>query len=345
MNLFENLQLMKESYHKKIVDNIYTESYIDDQFNNDEYESEESEYSDMGIDIRTGRKWGVPVDFEGEDDEWDVDNNCPVKSFYEENTKQEKESDEFIENLHENNKINDERLDQEFYDFLKSKNAQYIADEIHETDNGLEFDINDGDWKHEHLYMKQLVKEFFNNKGVDVDIYSEVIGNSESDDYSAHYDVVILDKKLSESVNDKQIGKKRGLKHEASYGGAFDIQEDQYFTRDDLDEFANYVMEEVSKLSKYDWILDLVDIYFEDNSELEMTISYKDYEFSYTRGIDMRRIKTPQDLIKKYAAEYISYFYNEIEDEIENNQSEYIDYQGLDTRTGEDMDVNSDFWH
>ena len=39
-----------------------------------------------------------------------------------------------------------------------------------------------------------------------------------------------------------------------------------------------------------------------------------DYELSYTRGIDMRRIKIPDDLITKYAEEYISYFYNEIQD-------------------------------
>ena len=55
MNLFENLQLMKET---------------------------NSEYDDNGIDLRTGRKWGVPADFEGEDNEWDLDNNRPYDSFY-----------------------------------------------------------------------------------------------------------------------------------------------------------------------------------------------------------------------------------------------------------------------
>ena len=47
------------------------------------------------------------------------------------------------------------------------------------------------------------------------------------------------------------------------------------FTRDDLDEFANYVMEEVSKLSKYDWVPNLIDIYLEDNPKsIRLIISF-----------------------------------------------------------------------
>ena len=78
----------------------------------------------------------------------------------------------------------------EFKEFLISKNAQYIANEIGETINGMQLVIYDGDWKHEHLYMKHLLDEFFTNKGIDISITSEEIGESDQDTYSARYDVI-----------------------------------------------------------------------------------------------------------------------------------------------------------
>ena len=383
--------------------------------------------------------------------------------------------------------ISNERLDQEFYEFLKFKNAQYIIDNLNETEFGLEFDIYDGDWKHEHAYIKQLVREFFDNKGIHGAISSEVIDDTESDTFSAHYEVILEDELTEASYNeaheiqkpefinviiepsekvslskfrqqlssypiytyvrlcakgsinavsgytygkvkvannkwqvygaltgyadifntdqdildlidrkniknigvklpnnrnkkineasygrgfdikddkyfdndyepkeseyldmgiDTRTGRKWGVPvdfegeddewdvdnncpvksfyddytesnqnlNETSYGGAFDIRDTQYFTRDDLDEFANYVMEKVSYMFKFDEIPDLIDIYMdEDDQTLEMIIEVHDIEYTYTTNIDMRRIRLPKDLIDKYADEFIKYFYNEIE--------------------------------
>ena len=77
----------------------------------------------------------------------------------------------------------------EFKEFLSNKNAQYIASEIDETEDGMQIVIYDGDWKHEHLYMKHLLDEFFTNKGIDIRIVSEEIGESGQDTYSARYDI------------------------------------------------------------------------------------------------------------------------------------------------------------
>lgn len=59
-----------------------------------------SEYvDDSGIDSRTGRKAGVPADFDGEDDEWDIENNKPFDSYYKESSSNIKENwqDDWVE--------------------------------------------------------------------------------------------------------------------------------------------------------------------------------------------------------------------------------------------------------
>lgn len=100
------------------------------------------------------------------------------------------------------------KLVSEFKEFLKSKNASYIATEIGETENGMQLVIYDGDWKHEHLYMKQLLDEFFTNKGIDISIESEQIEESDQDTFSARYNVIFNSKPetytadvISENIN------------------------------------------------------------------------------------------------------------------------------------------------
>ena len=95
-------------------------------------------------------------------------------------------------NLFENLQLMQEsenKIISEFKEFLSNKNAQYIANEIGETKDGMQIVIYDGDWKHEHLYMKQLLDEFFTNKGIDISITSEEIGESDQDTFSARYNV------------------------------------------------------------------------------------------------------------------------------------------------------------
>lgn len=96
-------------------------------------------------------------------------------------------------NLFENLQLmkeSDTSIVSEFKEFLSSKNAQYIANEIGETKDGMQIVIYDGDWKHEHLYIKHLLDEFFTNKGIDISITSEEIGESDQDTFSARYDIV-----------------------------------------------------------------------------------------------------------------------------------------------------------
>lgn len=56
----------------------------------------------------------------------------------------------------------------EFIEFLKSKNAYNVLEWLNQTENGFEFEIYNGDWKHEHQYIKNLIYEFFESKGYSV---------------------------------------------------------------------------------------------------------------------------------------------------------------------------------
>lgn len=87
----------------------------------------------------------------------------------------------------------------------------------------------------------------------------------------------------------------------ASYGGAFDIEDDQYFTRDDLVEFGEEVCNHLDEI--YPYVFDVEESYIDDN-KLHFT-AYCDElgEASIEIFIDMRKVRKPSDLKYKYAAE------------------------------------------
>lgn len=82
-----------------------------------------------------------------------------------------------------------EDIDIKIDEYFKNNNAPYILDELHynKVRNTVEFDIMNGDWKHEHMRAKWLLDDFFREEGIDIVINSYEIGQSEDDTYSAHY--------------------------------------------------------------------------------------------------------------------------------------------------------------
>lgn len=83
---------------------------------------------------------------------------------------------------------------------------------------------------------------------------------------------------------------------EADYGGAFDVDPEQYFTRDDLNEFADEVIYEVSQATAV--VLSVADLSISKNNitlELEGADSYS---CSHTFTVNMRKIRQPKDLMK-----------------------------------------------
>lgn len=98
----------------------------------------------------------------------------------------------------------------------------------------------------------------------------------------------------------------------ASYGGAFDIEDDQYFTKDEIVEFGNTVCDHLNE-TFYD-TYDVSDVYMKTPKKLVLTVVQKSdgSEFTATVDIDMRRIKKPADLMNRYIGEAVYVLQQEI---------------------------------
>ena len=97
----------------------------------------------------------------------------------------------------------------------------------------------------------------------------------------------------------------------ASYGGAWDIDPDSFWTRDDLNELADATIElMMNELNQYadpefaPDVLQTSEIYLEDdNKTITMTVQvpYTGDEWTASNRIDMRKIRSPRDLAMRYA--------------------------------------------
>ncbi len=182
-------------------------------------------------------------------------------------------------------------------------NAQEAAKnrliKIHQEilDNLDDFDEFDSYWKEKYQEAKRLLKSYLDDIPVEI-------------------------KKLASNESLEKDVKPASLT-EASYGGAYDIVDDQYFTKDDLNEFIDDVLEAVDE---HFGVRNFTEIYDADitNGIISLTLSFKGYEESYSTKIDMRKIKVPRDLIKHYSNEFIKYFIDKFEEAIDND---YIDFK------------------
>lgn len=102
---------------------------------------------------------------------------------------------------------------------------------------------------------------------------------------------------------------------EASYGGAYDIGEWDYFTKEEIVEFADAVAEDVS-----DEIGETYEVYdayinYGERGQQTLVINLGNDEGEYTAStkIDMRRIKQPTDLFKTYLNFFVDRFVKDIE--------------------------------
>lgn len=104
-------------------------------------------------------------------------------------------------------------------------------------------------------------------------------------------------------ANESQLG-------EASYGGAYDIADDQYFTKEELVEFGEDVVDSLNSLAYSKAELESI---FIDNNIIEITIAWDGNEITVKQPIDMRRIRKPKDL-DKYRVRVISKMKPELEE-------------------------------
>lgn len=107
----------------------------------------------------------------------------------------------------------------------------------------------------------------------------------------------------------------KGALNEASYGGVFDIEDDQYFTKEELVEFADEIIE---KLDNHYEAIDpsffLTDLYMDNDKDvLHIEIDDDDIgTFAVDQKIDYRKVKTPYQ-IRNYTKEILDKFIKQID--------------------------------
>ena len=87
-----------------------------------------------------------------------------------------------------------------------------------------------------------------------------------------------------------------------SYGGAFDIEDDQFFTREEINEVAYAVEDALNEIAP-DTNFRFSEVYIEPGNVLELTMYNTDTEEyqTVTERIDFRKIKKPSDIMKYVA--------------------------------------------
>ena len=105
--------------------------------------------------------------------------------------------------------------------------------------------------------------------------------------------------------------------NEASYGGAFDIADNQYFTRADIESAAEEVINHIDETFYEKYILG--GTWFENNRWI-VNVQSEDrmYEFEDKLFIDMRKIRRPEDLKNKYALDMAAKLIAKIKQETTN---------------------------
>lgn len=139
---------------------------------------------------------------------------------------------------------------------------------------------------------------------------------------------------------------------EASYGGAYDIEDDMYFTKEDLLEFTD---ELIDTLQDKGIFVDLVDMYITDGNRLVIAVEDEDgNEIDTDEFIDMRKIRLPKDIykyknifIKDILSQYdeLKSFNEDLDDEIKSRESQARkDYFGVGNfyRIGRKGDFSKD---
>lgn len=94
---------------------------------------------------------------------------------------------------------------------------------------------------------------------------------------------------------------------EASYGGAYDIEDDMFFTKEDIVEFADNICEYLGDVFGYQYSID--NVYMDGPRKLYINIFDNNYiEIESTFDIDMRKIRKPSYLFKVYGLTIENWF-------------------------------------
>lgn len=169
--------------------------------------------------------------------------------------------------------------------------------------------LNKGEWVEYNLSVKKDVKHIIPVK-VAEDLGKEFYGWAWGEGYHRYNKSRIVGK--IDMANTDEIIRKYTNEdlNEASYGGAFDIADDQIFTREDIDNLAEEVLNHINET--YEYKFDISAAYI-DGNELEVGVKNDELgEYITTLKIDMRKVKEPWHLKRVYAFEVASDLINQI---------------------------------
>ena len=105
---------------------------------------------------------------------------------------------------------------------------------------------------------------------------------------------------------------------EAHYGGAFDIKDDQYFTKEDVESASEEVLNHIKETFNDEYFLG--GYWFEHSEFIVNIVDVNHNEYEASVKVDMRKIKTPRDL-KKYSLDIASKIIAQIKDDNKMHES------------------------
>lgn len=134
------------------------------------------------------------------------------------------------------------------------------------------------------------------------------------DDYASAYEedgaIQQMKNKYGKDIEVKNIKISKVIK-EAHYGGAYDIADEAYFTKEDLVEFAEDVIDAIDR--QYDLKFDINELELYKGVLYLGLVSENGVEMFHEQRINMRKIKQPKDL-NRYLDEFITAFKFQIDD-------------------------------
>lgn len=85
-----------------------------------------------------------------------------------------------------------------------------------------------------------------------------------------------------------------------NYGGVYDIDPNSFWTRDDVNDLA-YAIEENLQAQANSLVIRIDENYIDHDNVVEIVFTHQDTAYTVKQQIDMRKITSPNDLKEKYA--------------------------------------------
>lgn len=196
----------------------------------------------------------------------------------------------------------DEDVDLSMYEFIEDGQGYFIYRRIVEDENGTphgKWAAQDHDRKHPPFKIT----------------YMQARGYDPIDKYDSDI------KKLSRELGKALLPNSSCNVNAADYGGAYDIDPEMFFTKEEIVELGNDVADEFDmwarKQPHYSGTFLLADVFMDPGNLLTIDVSNDDMIVSTQVKIDMRKIRAPKDINKykdeilhKLEIDYIGYISN-----------------------------------